>query len=183
MLTLKGTTIYLRALEPNDLEFVYAVENDEAIWQVSNTQTPYSRFLIRQYLENAHQDIYEAKQLRLAICKDDDFPAIGLIDLFDFDPKNNRAGIGILIKAPNHRNTGVGTEALGLLIDYAFAHLNLNQLYANIDVENQPSLSLFANFGFQKIGVKKQWNLVNGHYKDEAFFQLFNPTGDSKMPL
>jgi diamine N-acetyltransferase len=70
MITLKGENIYLRALEPNDLEFVYAMENDQSIWEVSNTQTPYSRFLVKQYLENAHQDIYEVKQLRLAICQD-----------------------------------------------------------------------------------------------------------------
>ncbi|PWA04167.1 GNAT family N-acetyltransferase [Flavobacterium psychrotolerans] len=174
MVTLKGSNIYLRALEPNDLEFVYELENDETIWSVSNTQTPYSRFLIRQYLENAHQDIYEAKQLRLAICKDQDFPAVGLIDLFDFDPKNNRAGVGIVIKNPDKRNAGIGTEALDLLIQYVFTQLNLNQLYANIDVENVVSISLFTNFGFQKIGVKKQWNLVNGQYKDEALFQLIN---------
>ena len=85
MTTLKGNTIYLRALEPEDLEFIYAIENNESVWEVSNTQTPYSRFLIRQYLENAHQDIYEAKQMRLAICLSDTFEAIGLIDLFDFD--------------------------------------------------------------------------------------------------
>lgn len=174
MVTLKGQNIYLRALEPNDLEFIYAVENDESIWEVSHTQTPYSRFLIRQYLENAQQDIYEAKQLRLAICKDQDFPALGLIDLFDFDPKNNRAGVGILIKDSANRNSGIGTEALDLLLQYAFTQLNLHQLYANIDIENEVSLALFTNFGFQKIGVKKQWNLVNGQYKDEALFQLIN---------
>jgi diamine N-acetyltransferase len=174
MITLKGKNIYLRALEPNDLEFVYTVENDEAIWEVSNTQTPYSRFLIRQYLENAHQDIYEAKQLRLAICKDEDFPAIGLIDLFEFDPKNNRAGIGILIQDQGNRNQGVGYEALGLLVQYAFRQLNLHQLFANIDVENEPSISLFTKFGFQNIGIKKDWNLVDGQYKDEALFQLIN---------
>jgi diamine N-acetyltransferase len=174
MITLKGKNIYLRALEPNDLEFVYTVENDEAIWEVSNTQTPYSRFLIRQYLENAHQDIYEAKQLRLAICKDEDFPAIGLIDLFEFDPKNNRAGIGILIQDQGNRNQGVGYEALGLLVQYAFRQLNLHQLFANIDVENEPSISLFTKFGFQNIGIKKDWNLVDGKYKDEALFQLIN---------
>lgn len=174
MLTLKGPNIYLRALEPNDLEFVYAVENDETIWHVSNTQTPYSRFLIRQYLKNSQQDIFEAKQLRLAICKDQDFPAIGLVDLFDFDPKNNRAGIGILIKDNIDRNSGVGTEALGLLIQYAFRQLNLHQLYANIDTENKPSLSLFSHFKFVQIGIKKEWNLVEGHYKDEALFQLIN---------
>lgn len=174
MTTLKGQNIYLRALEPEDLDFVYAVENDESIWNVSNTQTPYSRFLIRQYLENAHQDIYEAKQLRLAICRNDNFSPIGLIDLFDYDPRNNRAGIGILIQDSENRGQGLGSEALQLLLNYAFTHLNLHQLYANIDSENEASLKLFTTFGFQLIGTKKQWNLVNGKYLDESLFQLIN---------
>ena len=174
MITLKGENSYLRALEPNDLEFVYAMENDQSIWEVSNTQTPYSRFLVKQYLENAHQDIYEAKQLRLAICQDEDFPALGLIDLFDFDPKNNRAGLGIVIKDYENRNQHIGSEALELLIRYAFYHLNPHQLYANIATENAASIALFTKFGFQNIGTKKDWTLVNGVYKDEAVFQLIN---------
>jgi diamine N-acetyltransferase len=174
MITLKGENIYLRALEPNDLEFVYAMENDQSIWEVSNTQTPYSRFLVKQYLENAHQDIYEAKQLRLAICQDEDFPALGLIDLFDFDPQNRRAGIGIVIQSINDRNKNIGSEALHLMIQYAFHNLNLHQLYANIATDNLASLALFTKFGFQEIGVKKDWTLVNGTFKDEALFQLLN---------
>lgn len=175
MVTLKGNSIYLRALEPSDLEYLYAIENNESIWEVSNTQTPYSRFLIRQYLKNAHQDIYEAKQLRLAICRNDDFPAIGLVDIFDFDPKNNRAGVGIVIQHQDDRNTGVGAEALALLIQYSFRQLQLHQLYANIGADNNASLALFTKFGFQKIGIKKQWNLVDGKYHDEILFQLINP--------
>ena len=174
-MTLKGTNLYLRALEPEDLEFIYAIENDEAIWEVSNTQTPYSKFLIRQYLENAHQDIYEAKQLRLAICKNDSEKAIGLIDLFDFDPKNNRAGIGIVIQNEVDRTQGFGKEALNLLIDFSFNQLQLHQLFANIGVDNVSSLNLFATFGFQKIGVKKDWIQSNNSYQDEAIFQLINP--------
>jgi diamine N-acetyltransferase len=174
MITLKGTNIYLRALEPEDLEFIYAIENNESVWEVSNTQTPYSRFLIRQYLENAHQDIYEAKQLRLAICQIGSFEAIGLIDLFDFDPKNNRAGIGILIASENNRNLGTGTQALQLVINYAFNILQLHQLYANVGSDNTNSLQLFTKFGFQKIGTKKDWIKVNNIYKDEFLFQLIN---------
>jgi diamine N-acetyltransferase len=174
MITLKGENIYIRALEPNDLEFVYAMENDQSIWEVSNTQTPYSRFLVKQYLENAQQDIYEAKQLRLAICQDQDFPAIGLIDLFDFDPKNNRAGLGIVIQATENRKQNIGSEALELLIQYSFYNLNLHQLYANISTENVASIALFTKFGFQNIGTKKDWILVNGVYKDEVVYQLIN---------
>ncbi len=175
MKTLQAQNIYLRALEPEDLEFVYSIENNVTIWEVSNTQTPYSKFLIKQYLENAHQDIYEAKQLRLVICKNHNFKAIGLIDLFDYDPKNSRIGIGILINNETNRNNGVGSQALGLLIDYCFEILNIHQLFANISTENEASLALFTKFGFQIVGTKKQWNLVNGIYKDENLYQLINP--------
>jgi diamine N-acetyltransferase len=171
-MTLHGNTIYLRALEPEDLEFVYAIENDENIWEVSNTITPYSKFLIRQYLENAHQDIYEAKQLRLVICKKGNSEAIGLIDLFDFDAKNKRAGIGIIIQNDVDRNNGFGKQALSLVINYAFEQLQLHQLYANIGTENKASESLFTTFGFEKIGVKKDWNFINNAFHDEAVYQL-----------
>ncbi len=174
MVTLKGQNIFLRALEPEDLEFVYAIENDEAIWEVSNTQTPYSKFLIRQYLENAHQDIYEAKQLRLAICKNQTSEAIGLIDLFDFDPKNSRAGVGIIIQNDDDRNNGYGKEALELVINFSFTQLQLHQLYANIQTENDASIKLFSTFGFQKIGVKRDWTFSKGKFLDEAIFQLIN---------
>jgi diamine N-acetyltransferase len=175
MITLTGNKIYLRALEPEDLEFIYTIENDETIWEVSSTQTPYSKFLIRQYLENAQQDIYEAKQLRLAICDlANDNKTIGLIDLFDFDPKNNRAGIGIVIQEKQNRNNGFGKEALDLLIQFSFSKLNLHQLYANIGSENDSSKKLFTTFGFQKIGIKKDWNLINNSYQDEEIYQLIN---------
>jgi diamine N-acetyltransferase len=171
-MTLKGKNIYLRALEPEDLDFIYALENNESIWEVSNTQTPYSRFLIRQYLENAHQDIYEAKQLRLAICHNETAETLGLIDIFDFDPKNNRAGVGLLIGSQANRSKGIGSEALELVINYSFQQLQVHQLYANIGSDNEISLQLFTKFGFQKIGIKKDWNKVNNGYKDELLFQL-----------
>jgi diamine N-acetyltransferase len=174
MLTLTGNTIYLRALEPEDLDFIYRIENHEPLWEVSYTQTPYSRFLIRQYLENAHQDIYEAKQLRLAICRRGSFEAIGLIDLFDYDPANARAGVGIIVANETDRGQGAGSEALELVIQYAFSKLHLHQLYANIDTTNSASIALFTNFEFNLIGVKQQWNRRGNAWADEALYQLIH---------
>ncbi|WP_062060554.1 GNAT family N-acetyltransferase [Aquimarina longa] len=171
MVTLRGENIYLRALEPEDLEFIYSIENDEQIWEVSSTQTPYSRFLIKQYLEHAHKDIYEVKQLRLVICSNDDV-ILGLIDLFDFNPTHNRAGVGILIVEKSNRGKGYGAEALGLVKEYSFTHLHLHQLYANISEDNSVSIRLFENKGFIRVGVKKEWNLVKDVYKDEFLYQL-----------
>jgi len=170
MLTLKGEKIYLRALEPEDLEFIYNIENNEAIWEVSATQTPYSRFLIKQYLENAHQDIYEAKQLRLVITTYEN-DVVGLIDLFDFDPKNKKVGVGILIADKKQRSKGYGSEALHLVCHYAFTHLDVHQLYANIAEDNLISVQLFEKQEFKTVGVKKDWNLVHGEFKNELLLQ------------
>uniref|UniRef100_UPI0037514028 GNAT family N-acetyltransferase n=1 Tax=Flavobacterium sp. TaxID=239 RepID=UPI0037514028 len=115
-----------------------------------------------------------AKQLRLAICKNNSNKAIGLIDLFDFDARNNRAGIGIVIHNETNRNTGIGKESLQLLINYSFNKLQLRQLFANIGTNNEASLKLFTTFGFEKIGIKKDWNLIDNKYQDEAIFQLIN---------
>ncbi|WP_299392651.1 GNAT family protein [uncultured Gelidibacter sp.] len=173
MEVLKGEHIYLRALEKEDLSFLYTIENDEHLWELSNTQTPYSRYILEQYLENSHRDIYEVKQLRLVI-SDYQHKAIGLIDLFDFDFKNSHAGVGILIQHPEDRQQGYGREALQLLIDYSFNHLNLHQLYCNITEDNQASINLFTKHGFEIVGVKKDWIFTNKSYKNEYLLQLIN---------
>ena len=173
MNTLKGERVELRALEPSDLDFLHEIENDQSIWNISHTQTPYSRFTLKRYIENAHRDIYTVKQLRLAIMTTGDQKLVGLIDLFDFDPANRRAGIGIVISDQDRRK-GYGHEALGLLVKYAFGHLGLHQLFANIDSGNAASKALFATFGFHLIGTKKQWNFHDGRFHDEDLYQLIN---------
>jgi len=171
MVSLKGEHIYLRALEPEDLEFLFRVENDMQLWQLSNTQTPYSRYVLKQYLDNAHKDIFEVKQLRLVICKHDTSP-IGLIDVFDFDPKNKRAGLGIVIPSLNDREKGFAKEALHILVNYCFNILQLHQVYANIEAHNIASLNLFKGCGFQIVGLKKDWNFNDDSYIDEYMLQL-----------
>ncbi|WP_408962301.1 GNAT family N-acetyltransferase [Polaribacter sp. WD7] len=171
---LSGEKISLRALEPEDLGFLYDIENNESFWEVSHTQTPFSKFILKQYIEHSHLDIYEAKQLRLMIEKKDTSEKIGMIDLFDYNPQHLRAGIGILIH-PNFQQKGFASEVLSVLINYCFYQLNLHQLYANITTDNLSSISLFTKHNFQKIGIKKDWILSKGKFKDEILYQLIKP--------
>ena len=170
MFSLKGEHIYLRALESDDLDFLYKIENNTEVWEISGTTTPYSRQVLQLYLDNAHRDIYEVKQLRLCICTIDN-KAIGLIDLFDFDPKNRRAGIGIIIASEQSRNLGYGAEALELLCGYCRVTLEMHQLYCNILAHNQASIHLFQKLGFDQVGIKKDWIVRNGNFKNEILYQ------------
>ena len=174
MNTLKGKTIYLRALEPTDLDFLYLLENDEDLWEVSNTTTPYSKFVLKQYLGNAHRDIYEIKQLRLVICDNQTEAVLGFVDLFDFDPKHRKVGIGVVIFLEKERGKGFALEALEMLCNYAFKHLNMHQIFANITEDNLVSHRLFKKLGFEETGVKKDWIVSGGVYKNEHIYQLIN---------
>lgn len=170
MANLQGKNCNLRALEPEDLDFLFSSENNESFWEISSTQTPYSKYILQKYIENAHQDIYEAKQYRFVICNKQNIP-VGMIDLFDFNPQHNRVGVGILI-LPENQGKGYGSEALKMIIDYAFTYLNVHQIFANITVDNHKSIPLFEKFNFKKIGIKKDWIYANPDYKDEILYQL-----------
>lgn len=172
---LEGKNLILRALEPTDVDVLFEWENDEKLWHLSNTITPFSRFTLEQYILNAHQDIYTTKQLRLMIDKkeSDESNPIGSIDLFDFDPTNKRAGLGVLI-VENERSKGYASEALELLINYCFTTLQLHQVYCNISADNQASLKLFEKQNFSVVGQKKEWLFIDGKWVDENILQLIN---------
>jgi diamine N-acetyltransferase len=171
---LENEHVKLRSLEPTDLDLLFSIENDSQYWDVSNTLTPFSRDVLSKYLKNAHQDIYEAKQLRLVITRKSDSLVVGLIDLFDFNPQHERAGIGILI-LKNFQRQGYAQSTLELFLNYAFEQLDLQQLYADIPADNKSSLALFNKMNFKKIGIKKSWIKVKGKFKDVVILQILNP--------
>ena len=171
---LENEQLKLRPLEPSDLDLLFSLENDSRYWEVSNTLVPFSRDLLAQYLKNAHQDIFEAKQLRLVIMRKSDNIILGLIDLFDFNPQHERAGIGILILNKFQRQ-GYAYSTLKLFLKYAFEHLDLHQIYANIPIDNKSSLKLFSKLEFKEIGIKKSWLKVKGRFKDVVLLQILNP--------
>lgn len=173
MVNLVGDKVILRALEPNDLEVLYQTENKTDLWYVSDTVTPFSKHILKQYIDESHRDIYDAKQLRLAICLPDN-AVIGFIDLFDFNPQHRRAGIGLVIVNELNRRKGYAKDALKVLVNYSFSFLQLHQLYCDITEDNNDSLNLFKSVGFNEIGSKKDWVYTNGTYKSVLMFQIIN---------
>jgi len=175
---LESARLHLRAPEPEDLELLYNWENDTLTWLVSNTLAPFSKFVLRQYLETAHRDIFESKELRLMIdlkSSNTKLTTIGTVDLFEFDPLHMRAGIGILIAATENRREGYAYEALQMIDHYAFDILQLHQLYCNIPENNLPSLNLFQKAGYEIVGIKKDWIRSGTEWLDEYLLQQFSP--------
>ena len=168
---MKGKNVFLRAVELEDAEALYQLENDVTIWDLSDTTMPFSRFAIEQYvIESSTNDIFTNKQLRLMIAENMNKKVIGAIDLYNFNPLHRRAGVGILI-LESYRQKGYASEAMQLLMNYAFSTLQLHQLYCTVSADNKASLALFIRMGFVQTGIYKSWRTKDKSWVDEIFFQ------------
>lgn len=170
MAQLENETIRLRALEPEDLELLYRWENNPELWSLGNTMSPYSRYILKEYIRESHRDIFEVKQLRLMIELCSTGAAIGTVDLYDFEPHHRRAGVGILIDSLYQKN-GFAAQAMCVLMDYAFKYLKLYQLYVHIPIGNEASKALFTRCGFVISGILKDWVMTENGYSDVLIMQ------------
>ncbi len=151
---MSSNKLKLRALEPEDLQLIYEIENDESLWPWSSTGQPLSRYSVRQYLASQHADIYQDGELRLVV--DCNGQSCGATDLTNFDPRHLRAEVSIVM-LPSWRRQGLGREALQCLSDYARRHLRLRSLYAYVSVDNLPAQALFRAAGYEPMAQLPCW--------------------------
>lgn len=163
--------ISLRAIEPEDLDLLYHIENDESLWNVGATNVPYSRYVLRDYIANTASDIYKDRQLRLII-ENGEKETVGIVDLVNFDPRHLRAEIGIVIRK-EFRGCGYAKDTISSLQDYARNILHLHQIYAYSDIHNSVAVRLFCDVGFCEAAVLKDWLTTPNGYTDAVLMQYF----------
>ena len=168
---MKKGKVKLRAMEPEDLDVLYEIENDAEMWHIGAVNVPYSRYLLHDYIAHATGDIYTDRQVRLMI-ENAEGQCVGLVDLVDFNPQHNRAEVGIIIQR-SYRRCGYATEALKLMLHYARKVIHLHQVYAVVSVANIPSLHLLKSLGFSDNVVLKDWLCDEGAFIDAHLLQYF----------
>ena len=156
------------------MEFLYQMENDPSLWSISNFTVPYSRNVLKTYMENSMSDMFADRQLRLVICELVHDRPVGIIDVTDCEPMHGRAEIGISL-LQEERGKGYATEALQLLCDYVFTFLHFKQLNAHILADNTDSLRLLHNAGFTDCGMLKEWWRIGDRYCDMVLLQKVRP--------
>lgn len=163
--------VQLRAMEPTDINLIYNVENDVALWKESNTNSYYSKFFISDFIERSTGDIYTDKQVRLIAMNEDNVP-VAIVDIQDFSPANLRAEVGLVV-LKEFRGVGYGRACVQQLTVYAREILHLHQMYVYISKDNPTSLRLFRSLGFQTCGILHDWLFDGASYHDVELLQVF----------
>jgi len=163
--------VTIRAIEPEDLDILYKIENDVQLWGVGITNVPYSRYMLHDYVAHSSGDIYADHQVRLMI-DNEQGKTIGIVDIVDFEPQHRRAELGIVIQ-PQFRQEGYATLAVREVLHYAESVIHMHQLYVIVPKDNIASLRLFSQLGFEGGSILRDW-LCDGHdYKDAVMMQYF----------
>lgn len=160
----------LRALEPSDLDNLYLLENDTALWTDSDTTAPYSRDTLKTYILTSSNDFFLDRQLRLVI--EVDGLCAGFVDLCNFSALHNRAEVCIAL-LPQFRGKGHGEEALRQLCSYASRFLHLHQVYAKVRTDNNSSNHAFQKAGFRLTATLTDWiHCSDGRYSNANVWQF-----------
>lgn len=160
---------YLRAVEPEDLELMYLLENDPEVVAHSIASVPLSRYALRQYIEESRGDLYSDGQVRLTIMDPDGGQGCGFLDLTDFVPRHRRAQVGIVL-LPEAQGRGIATHALLEVGEYARLQ-GLHQLYAVVTSLNRKARALFLRANYKETATLPSWVLCSGKYMDAILFQ------------
>lgn len=150
---------------------MYLWENDPAVWHVSGTAAPFSRHALERFVEEQQFDLFQTRQQRLVIERLDDNRPVGALDLFDIDPLNSRAGVGILIHPAGERGKGFAADAVEIVCRYARTTLRLHQLWCGAGADNAASIALFRRAGFVETGRRRDWMWTPEGYRDEVTMQ------------
>ncbi|MBR5052308.1 MAG: GNAT family N-acetyltransferase [Bacteroidaceae bacterium] len=170
---LKSSKLKLRAVEPEDLDLMYLIENDTELWPLGQASVPFSYYALKQYIAESSNDFFHDRQLRLVIETADEV-SVGFVDLQNYDPLHHRAEVGIVV-VPEQQRKGLATEALRLLAKYVSAHLGIHQLYALVPEGNEASVALFKKSGYKETATLQDWLNTPTGWQSVVVFQKVAP--------
>lgn len=139
--------IYISEITREDLPYIHWVENLEEYWHINEHPGPYTMEEITDcFFPSKLYPLH--KQQRWIIRKAENNSPIGILDAFNFNEADKSIGIGILIPNRKDHQQGFGKEAIRLLIKKLTFDQHISKIFALIDKDNVPSISLFSKCGF-----------------------------------
>ncbi|MFN2518699.1 MAG: GNAT family N-acetyltransferase [Jatrophihabitantaceae bacterium] len=164
---LTGELIELRAITDDDEPVLYRIAAELDTWEERSPSPP------RPLTRAAHRE----REAKFALTDDTRFvvsfdgQAVGTVSLFHEDLLARHAEVGIAL-LPEARGKGYGTDALRLVVEFAFTTRNLRRVYLSALASNAAALASYRKVGFVEEGRHREHCWVRGRYEDEVAMGL-----------
>lgn len=164
---IEGERVYLSPVNQEDYLKYTNWMNDKSITDnLGNTSFINTIESEKEWLSKKGNDV------NLAIILKEKDLLIGNVSLMNIDRINRKASLGIFIGDFEHRNNGYGSEAIKLILDFAFNYQNLHSVDLNVFSFNELAINCYLKVGFKEYGRRHDSYYLNGKYYDEIKMEI-----------
>lgn len=166
---LESKRIYLSPVNSEDFEkYVYWMSDRNITDNLGNTVIITTIEGEKEWLENSEKN----GDANFAIIKKDKDELIGNCSLMDIDRINRKCTLGIFIGDEENKGKGYGSEALSLLLKYAFDFQNMHSVDLKVFMFNKRAIKCYEKLGFKNCGVRHESYFLDGRYIDEITMEI-----------
>jgi len=174
---IEGERIYLSPINPDDAEkYTEWFNNLKLTVNLLQSNMLISPGKEKEILEKLAKEGYN-----FAIIEKENDMLLGNCSLMDIDHVHRISELGIFIGDENYHNKGYGTEALNLLLDYAFNILNLKNVMLKVHAFNKRAVKCYQKVGFKKIGHRRSAFEIAGKRHDEILMDILKEEFEGKL--
>lgn len=172
-----GKQVYIRPITEDDTDLIIKWRNSDAVRPYFIYQKPFTREGHLNWLKTM---IETGSGYQFIVCNIEDDMPIGCTYLRDYDREHNKIEYGVFLGSEDVKGKGIGTEILGLTLQFAFEYLNVHKVFARAFSDNQASIGSFLKGGFEKEAYLRDEVSVNGKYRDIVLLGKINPAHGKK---
>ena len=169
--SLETARLFLRPMSTLDLEFVFRHFSDPDVNRYLLDEEPVTTLEQAQDIIDFYSSPEGKPYNRWVIIRKNDMRAVGTCGYHQWQKVHHRAEVGYDLEKNSWRQ-GIMTEALRVMLQYGFDHMDLNRVEALVYQENDASVRLLERLGFQKEGLLRQSFRQGDTYYDHWLLSL-----------
>ena len=168
---LEGPRLRLRPLGDDDVPALFEIFGDEQVMRYWSSSALKDIAGARALLDDIRAHFAARTLFQWGIARLQNDVIVGTTTIFQIDHEHRRGEIGFAI-GREHWGRGYASEAVTLLIRFAFEQLDLHRIEADPDPQNAASIKLLMKQGFKREGLLRERYFLNGKPQDAEYYGL-----------
>jgi len=168
---LASERLLLRQITPEDIQEVYALRSNPDTMKYIPRPLVTNLDEAMAHITMINEKIETGEAINWAITLKSNNKLLGIIGHYRIKWDHFRSEIGYML-LPEAHGKGIATEAVQLIVDYGFNHLNMHSLEGVIDPKNTASARVLEKNKFVKEAHFRENEFYDGKFLDSAIYSL-----------
>jgi RimJ/RimL family protein N-acetyltransferase len=167
---LKGNGVELRRHDRANYPLYAHWYGDEEVWRLTSwTAEPMKPAAVERLFEERERSSLDDS---FAVHWEGEDEPVGVVSLANINQANSAADLSVIVGDEKDRDRGLGTEAIRILLEYAFEDLGLNRVGLSVFEFNGTAIHAYEKLGFKREGRLRKAIWRDGEFHDAILMSV-----------